>query len=266
MSVDAEAVALLRRPLPPESVSFKVQTNPKEKKGGGFSKGLAVAFIDARSVAARLNAVAPNWEDAYSVPPVGNGLMCALTVNGVTRWDIGYSADITTDMGLKGLYSDAFKRAGVKWEVGAFLYALPKMYLDPNDLKQFGTKWFMPDTCVTKLRAQYGNWLEREGVKHFGDPLGQGDSTDPQGDVETREPEPVDEVPAVPVQERPSLPEFARAAIRAKAKDRYGDAEWAAFLEHYPSAKAQWDHLKAEYAELGGDALALHTNWKALNG
>lgn len=266
MSVDAEAVALLRRPLPPESVSFKVQTNPKEKKGGGFSKGLAVAFIDARSVAARLNAVAPNWEDAYSVPPVGNGLMCALTVNGVTRWDIGYSADITTDMGLKGLYSDAFKRAGVKWEVGAFLYALPKMYVDAAELNSFAGKFYMTPKLMSRLRGEYERWLKAEGVKHFGEPLGQGDSIDPQGDVETQESVPVDEVPAVPVQERPSLPEFARAAIRAKAKDRYGDAEWAAFLEHYPSAKAQWDHLKAEYTELGGDALALHTNWKALNG
>lgn len=177
----------LRRPFPAEAVKFKVQTNPKPKQGGGFTNALMVAYIDARQVTARLNhVVGLDWCDAYR--PVDGGMGCILTVYGVSRHDVGWSRGIGTDIDLKALYSDAFKRAAVKWGIGEFLYATPKMYLAPDLLAHRktpkGDQWYMTDKATAECRKRFRAWLEAEGTSEFGEPLGHGDSEDHQGDVE----------------------------------------------------------------------------------
>ena len=49
---------------------------------------------------------------------------CSLTVFGVTKRDVGIGDD------LKAAYSDALKRAAVKFYVARYLYYLPKQYVD----------------------------------------------------------------------------------------------------------------------------------------
>src|SRR5690349_6945117 len=78
----AKALPHLRRPFTAEAVKFKVQT---AWQGGG----MVVAYIDARLVVERLNAViGDNWAASYET--AGQGLMwCYLTLDGTTRSDIG---------------------------------------------------------------------------------------------------------------------------------------------------------------------------------
>ncbi len=197
MSDLADAIRELRRPFTPQSVKWKIQTNPKDGK-----QGLIVAFMDSRLAAERLNAVVPgDWSDMYSPAVIGNGIVCHLTVCGATRADAGFveSDKLNTDMGLKGLYSDAFKRAAVKFGIGAFLYALPRMYVKADQLTQRGRSWYIPDGTEKMLRQRYVAWLSSDVAKErFGTPLDHGDHEDAQGDPDAVvEPEPAPAQPAV---------------------------------------------------------------------
>ena len=51
------------------------------------------------------------------------------------------------EMVAKGTYSDAFKRAAVKWGIGRYLYSVPSPWVQINDRKQIA------DTELPKLRS-----------------------------------------------------------------------------------------------------------------
>ena len=82
-----DAAPFLRRPFTAQAVKFKVQaTWPKDAP----KTGLIVAYIDARAVIERLNAVIPHkWNDP-EYNDLGSGVLeCVLTVDGITRRDVG---------------------------------------------------------------------------------------------------------------------------------------------------------------------------------
>lgn len=174
----------LRRPFTPAAVNWKVQTSPKQRSNG-WSKALVVGFMDARMCAERLNAVVGgNWSDSFG-PRDGNSVVCRLTVLGATREDVGFADDVSSDMGMKGMYSDAFKRACVAFSIGAYLYAMPKMYLDASLLKQGPKSWYMTREAEQYLTQQYVRWLQLPATKRqFGEPRDHGDAEDAQGDVD----------------------------------------------------------------------------------
>jgi len=166
-----EAATHLRRPFAVPAIRFRVLQ-------GKNGRANCAAYIDSRLVAERLNLVIPQaWTDAYE--PVQGGMRCDLTVDGLTRSDVGWSKGLGTDMDLKALYSDAFKRAGVKFGVGVSLYALPRLVVaggqvkvtEKNGKEQY---WLQP-SGEQHLRGIYAQWLKREGAKAFGEPLDHGD-------------------------------------------------------------------------------------------
>ena len=172
-----EAAPYLRRPFTSAAVKWKLQTS----WAGG---GLVVPYIDARLVIERLNLVCPHlWSEPEYVP-LGKSLICKLTIDGITRQDLGSGYE------GKGLFSDAFKRAAVKFGVGVSLYALPKLILNDSDghleRKKRGEKEFVNVTAngVTRAMQVYELWLDTIGEKHFGVPLDHGDVLEGLGDVE----------------------------------------------------------------------------------
>lgn len=197
-----EAMPSFRRPFTPEAVSFKIQVNPK-KKGEGqqatFGKGLVVVYIEARTAAERLNVITPGaWDDGYGpLYPAGAkgfGVNCVLEVFDRKRSDVSYVATDELgkngDMALKGVHSDAFKRACVKYGIGAFLYFAPRLYVEATELQFVGGKWYLPSKTEVKLRQRYGGWLGMATtVERFGLPLDHGDVTEAQGDIEAELPE-----------------------------------------------------------------------------
>lgn len=94
----------------------------RERSGRG---GLTFSYIDARQVMDRLDAVVGmgGWSDSYR--QVGDAIECSLTVLGVTKVDVGYpnNPDHPEDEALKSAFSDALKRAAVKFGIGRFLYS-----------------------------------------------------------------------------------------------------------------------------------------------
>ncbi len=121
----------LSRPFDASDVQIKVQAVSKDKK-----KGQVVAYVDARVVIDRLDEVVGpwNWKDEYEVLVSEEGesgrvveVKCRLTVLGVTKEDVGEGDS------MKAAFSDALKRAAVKFGVGRYLYRLPKLWADLDD-------------------------------------------------------------------------------------------------------------------------------------
>lgn len=145
----------LQKPFPASEIKLKVQAKLKNDP----NKGIIVAYIDARNVMERLDEVGVEWSDYYREVNLGDktGIECTLIIDGVTRTDIGDPASDGMDDSLKSAYSDAFKRAAVKFGIGRFLYALPKMYaeLDGNYIKK---------DELAKLKNVIQNHLAQLGV------------------------------------------------------------------------------------------------------
>ena len=110
---------------------WRVQSFSKNKPAGS-----CVAYIDARDVMDRLDEVvgAENWQDKFEV--INDQLFCHIGIflNGQWIWKMDTGTESQTEK-EKGLVSDAFKRAAVKWGIGRFLYNLEIQYVTANEVK-----------------------------------------------------------------------------------------------------------------------------------
>jgi len=140
----------LAAPFPPDDVGWK----PQSVKG---NRALAIAYIDARNVMDRLDEVVHpgGWKDAYDVIQDGS-VVChlSLKVDGewLTKSDVGSPSE-QPDGGdrLKAAFSDALKRAAVKWGIGRYLYSLPHQWADYDPRKRsFVSQPRLPDWAVPK--------------------------------------------------------------------------------------------------------------------
>lgn len=110
-------LAELRKPFPIEKLKWRIGNKNKDK-----TKANMLVYIDARDVEDRLDEVCgANWSD--DVKEVAGRIVCTITINGISRTD---GAGDTDFEGEKGGLSDAFKRAGVKWGIGRYLYNASK--------------------------------------------------------------------------------------------------------------------------------------------
>ena len=135
----AEAAVLFRRPFAPGAIGFRAMTKVPYK-GEPYAGAQVAAYIGAQSVVQRLNAVVPGcWRQQFQPVPaelVPGGerriyLACRLIVTlpveaggpdvEAVYEDLG-EMDSGSFAGLKALYSDARKRAGVAVGIGAYLY------------------------------------------------------------------------------------------------------------------------------------------------
>lgn len=96
-----------------------------------FGKASIVAYLDARQLQDRLDEVvgADKWQVKYEEKK-GNlfaGIGIKVNDEWVWKFDCGTESNVEKE---KGEASDSFKRAGVMWGVGRFLYSLPLLKLD----------------------------------------------------------------------------------------------------------------------------------------
>lgn len=219
-----EALPHLRRPFSPAAVKWKIQTVYKSGRGG-----IVVAYIDARLVVERLNAVVGGeWYPIYR--PVEGGLECELVVLGTPRPDVGMASG---PLAPKALRSDALKRAAVLFGVGVSVYALPQMFMDVGGGRdKLGTmevfrkaenkKVQVPkltDENLDWLAEWYTDWLDRVGVDAFGAPLDHGDIYGAQGMDDEGAPTDLPELPEVESEEARTAREQALERTRAVAKE-----------------------------------------------
>lgn len=115
----------LAAPFPADAIHWRAQTVTRDG-----AKALALAYIDARDVMDRLDAVAgpANWRDSYVETPKGRTI-CTLEIRVDGEWIAKSDGAGDTDVeGEKGSISDALKRAAVKWGVGRYLYDLGNVW------------------------------------------------------------------------------------------------------------------------------------------
>lgn len=155
----AEVLRELKKPFKPEEVEWRVQ-----RKSRDGTKGMALAYIDARAITNRLDKLVEDgflisWEVHYSSVDMGTvtqqrggsshevpvkGFICHLRLNipyveqdqkdeldypldgeWVSRED---GAGITDFEPFKGGLSGALKRAASAWGIGRYLYDLPTVW------------------------------------------------------------------------------------------------------------------------------------------
>ncbi len=128
-----EIAARLAAPFPAERHKFK----PKAVTG---QRALPVVYIDARDVMDRLDEVlgAFGWKDEYR-PQADGSVICLLSIREaggewITKQDIGKAGgDIEK---AKSGFSDAFKRAAVKFGIGRYIYRIKPDWTDYDPQKK----------------------------------------------------------------------------------------------------------------------------------
>lgn len=130
----------LAAPFPADAIHWRSQ---QVFERNGQHSALALAYIDARDVMDRLDAVCgPHaWQDSYVETPKGR-VICSIAIDDGRGWvSKSDGAGDTAVEGEKGGISDAFKRAGVKWGIGRYLYALGNVYA-PCEVTKRGDKLY----------------------------------------------------------------------------------------------------------------------------
>lgn len=183
----------LAAPFPIEEHSIRVMRKSKN------NTALVAVYIDARNVMQRLDeAFADDWSDTYQqvnlyrneedkgtykVVTYECAAICSLVAGGTTHTDVGTGDGPD---GIKGAYSDALKRAAVKFGIGRYLYTLKDETWYPTD--NYGN--LLPESLVkakANLARQLGQTakrptpqqdvdFERSGVQvHDSEPEDEGD-------------------------------------------------------------------------------------------
>lgn len=101
-------------------------------KGGKDSpKCLALPYASVHLYHTRLSAVVPDWSDRVEYLVAGQTLVCLvhLTICGITRSQVG-EAPFSDENTATVAYSQAFRRACALFGLGAYLYDLPKTWVE----------------------------------------------------------------------------------------------------------------------------------------
>lgn len=154
--------ALLFGPFPDKAISWRVGSTTKDK-----SRGMALAYIDARDVMRRLDEACGvgGWQCEYV--DMSNGTICCRigiqSPSGEWVWKANggsVTGDVDNEkereMAEKGGYSDAFKRAAVLWGVGRYLYDMETPWIE---LEQKGTSHVMKAGERAKLDKAHANFV-----------------------------------------------------------------------------------------------------------
>src|SRR3954470_11229755 len=106
------------------------------------NRALALVYVDARVIQDRLDDVlgVAGWQDEYECLPDGS-VVCRLRLRlggeWITKMDVGGPSE-QPDEGdrRKAAFSDALKRAAVKFGIGRYLYRLPAQWVDYDPAKK----------------------------------------------------------------------------------------------------------------------------------
>ena len=127
--------------FPSSAIKWKVQ---EKKVEGTATLGQVVPYLDARDYQNRLDTVLTpaGWANEMKPSSVGVVSVISILLDGhwVAKSD-GAQFDGFSDgkgprakeMAIKGAFSDAFKRAGVMWGIGRYLYEFKAQWVELND-------------------------------------------------------------------------------------------------------------------------------------
>lgn len=152
----------LSAPFPPEYVKWRVgTTNKKWLKEGEPLQGMPLCYIDARCVMDRLDTICgpDGWQCNYTAG-VANSIVCNIGIymqNGGWLWKADGAGE--SDMeGEKGMLSDAFKRAAVRWGIGRYLYEIKAKRIVLDDRGNIPKEAYKKLEELYEIEAQKSGW------------------------------------------------------------------------------------------------------------
>lgn len=166
--MDLEA---LKAPFNPTLISWRCGAMNSDKTKGIATKGIALAYLNARDVMERLDEVCgvSGWQARY--PFIGcceigikitwthcrdSKIVDATTFKVDKEWvwksNGAGQSDIEAE---KGQYSDAFKRAAVLWGIGRYLYDLPNTWYP---LEPYGRSYRFTSEAEAKMTQFLHDW------------------------------------------------------------------------------------------------------------
>jgi hypothetical protein len=173
--VDVQALAqALAAPFERTEVKWKAQVV-------SGNRALAVAFVDARVIQDRLDEVlgVMGWQDSYECLPDG-AVVCRLRIRlgdeWITKMDVGGQSE-QPDEGdrRKAAFSDALKRAAVKFGIGRYLYRLPAQWVDYDPVKkQLRSTPQLPPSAIPSQTKLLGHKDVRPAANGAGEATEQG--------------------------------------------------------------------------------------------
>lgn len=149
----------LAAPFPAADISWRVGATSGDK-----TKGIALAYIDARDVMHRLDSVCgpENWQCDYPWSD-GKRLVCRVGVRIGNEWIWKANGAGDTDVEAeKGAMSDAFKRAAVLWGIGQYLYDLTNIWVP---LEAAGKSYKFSDQTKKELSSRLDTWQKNYFAK-----------------------------------------------------------------------------------------------------
>lgn len=146
----------LKAPFPVTQVSWRVGNRSPDNK-----TGLPLAYLDARDIMQRLDDVCgpAGWQCRYSHADMSKTICeIGIIVDGIGEyqnlnpqwiWKSNGAGDTAVEAD-KGAISDAFKRAGVMWGIGRYLYDIKAPYVS---IYGSGNHWSIADHEMERLYA-----------------------------------------------------------------------------------------------------------------
>lgn len=111
----------LKEPFDPKIIHWRVGATTQDK-----SKGIALAYVNARDVMKRFDEVCgDSWQVEY---PFEGCCRIGIKIDSEWLWRSNGAGETQVE-GEKGRYSDAFKRAAVLWGPARYLYYLPNEWV-----------------------------------------------------------------------------------------------------------------------------------------
>ena len=152
-----EIIRQLRGPFGSRDIEWKIQATTQDK-----SRGMAVAYVDARAVQKRLDdVIGPfNWKNVYSLWH-DNSQICGISIfntdrnEWVTKFDGAENSDFEP---IKGGLSDSFKRAAIVWGIGRYLYEMEGVWVG---IEAKGKSFAIRQEEYGKLEKEYNALVTR---------------------------------------------------------------------------------------------------------
>lgn len=129
----------LEKPFLDDELEFRVGATNSDK-----TKGLALAYIQARAIQNRLDEVVgiENWRVSYK--EINGGFLAKLELKINNEWIAKEDgANVTDYEAIKGGISSAFKRAASVWGIGRYLYEIESQWLP---IEQKGKAYIFKET------------------------------------------------------------------------------------------------------------------------
>ena len=145
-----DLIEKLSAPFPVSVISWRVGSTNADK-----TKGMALAYIDARDAQDRLNEVCGpfGWQCRHEVSS-DKRVTCHVGIRNPETGEWIWKSDgagETDYEGEKGSYSDSFKRACVKWGIGRYLYEMDSPWVA---IEARGRTYVIPQASVRQLNEK----------------------------------------------------------------------------------------------------------------